>query len=480
MTTEILKTLARFPTLNIVVAGDLMLDHYITGSTDRTSPEAPVPVVLVREETYCAGGAANVARNLAAAGANVRCIGAIGSDKAGQQLKTLLNESHIETRNLLTTPHYHTTVKTRVVSQGQQIVRLDHEQPWPANTTCTKELCARAETALADAHALILSDYGKGLLTDTVIKHLLKVCSQRKIPAIVDPKGRDYTRYQGATAITPNSREAREATGITIDTHEGLAAAAATIRQSVQCNTVVITCGADGLAVMDETENLTTVPTSAREVYDVTGAGDTFVAWFTLALASGQSPKHAARLANLAAGISVGRPGPAVVSRIDIQQGLASDRLARKLIQPDDLPSLREQLKTEGKHVVLTNGCFDFLHAGHVAFLQHARALGDVLVLAINTDESVRRLKGEPRPIITQAQRAELLASIDAVDYLTIFAADTPHQVITALQPQVLAKGSNYNLNQIEGADLVKSYGGKVTAIPIIHDFHTSKFFAPE
>lgn len=480
MKTKFLNAIANFSQINILVIGDLMLDHYITGRTDRTSPEAPVPVVLMEEETFFAGGAANVARNLAAAGANIHCIGATGNDQPGSRLKNLLTHSRVDATAIQQTPHFRTTVKTRIVSQGQQIVRLDSEQPWPARSEDIARLLTSAEQLIDNTNAIVISDYGKGLLTPDLLHHIITKAREKNIPVVVDPKGRDYARYRGATAITPNNREAREASGIPDSDPDHLLKAARQISETVQSEMVVITCGADGIALLDHEDNLITIATSAREVYDVTGAGDTFVSWFTLSLAAGLSSEEAARLANIAAGISVGRTGPAVVTPLDIQQTLASDTLAKKIISTDDLSRLRDQLKAAGKRIVLTNGCFDFLHAGHLTFLQHARALGDVLILAMNTDESIQRLKGSPRPIIKQTQRAELLASIHAVDYITIFSEDTPHEVIKALQPDILAKGSNYSLQQIEGADLVKHHGGEIVAIPIIHDIHTSQLFGQQ
>jgi D-beta-D-heptose 7-phosphate kinase/D-beta-D-heptose 1-phosphate adenosyltransferase len=475
MTNEILNATTRFTGLHIAVIGDLMLDHYMTGSTERTSPEAPVPVVLVRQESYVAGGAANVARNIAAAGAQVTCLGANGDDEAGHHLSAALKSSGVKTHAILTTADFQTTTKTRIVSQGQQIVRLDRETQWPASPADVDALCTSAAALIKTCDAVILSDYGKGILTKDVVSRILQECRAANIPVFVDPKGRDYSRYSGAYAITPNSREAHEATGMETSTADGLAAAARAIRQATSSQIVVITRGADGLALLDASDKLTTISTSAREVYDVTGAGDTFVAWLTLAVAAGLSAENAARLANTAAGVSVGRVGPAVISIFDIHQALASGRLGKKLIEESDLPALGDQLRAAGKKIVLTNGCFDFLHAGHVAFLQEARRLGDVLVLAMNTDDSIRRIKGAPRPIISQMQRGELLASIDAVDYITFFEADTPHQVIRALRPDLLVKGSNYTLQQVEGSELVQEYGGQIHTIPVTIDISTSR-----
>lgn len=475
MSAEIHTLLERLKNLRIAVIGDLMLDHYIAGATERTSPEAPVPVVLIDREEYLAGGAANVARNVAAAGARPFCVGAVGDDEDGQRVKSILADAAINIEGVTIAPHYSTTKKTRIVSQGQQIVRLDHELPKAALAPAAALLARRATAAIAQADAVVLSDYNKGVLSDAVLEQVFATCRAKNIPVVVDPKGRDYSKYRGATAITPNAREARETTGLDTDDEIGLTSAIQKLREITGCRQIVITRGAQGLTLLDEADHIHNIPTAAREVFDVTGAGDTFVAWFTLALAAGYSSEAAARLANTAAGIVVGKAGPAVVSPLDIKHASASSRLGKKLVEPQELASLATQLRTARKKIVFTNGCFDFLHAGHIAFLQQARELGDVLVLAMNSDDSIRRLKGAPRPMILEKQRAELLASIDAVDYLVVFEADTPHALLEALRPDVLVKGANYTLDEVEGADLVKSWQGDVVCIPILHDIRTSR-----
>ncbi len=475
MTTDFLDAVQHISKLRILVVGDLLLDHYISGTTDRTSPEAPVPVVLVRSEEFLPGGAANVARNISAAGAAVSACGVIGNDVAGDRLLDGLAAVGVDITNVLRSAECDTIVKARVVSQGQQIVRLDYEKPGCyVNVGVDAAASMRAQN-LDNIDAVIVSDYGKGFISDSMLDVLISACTARRIPIFIDPKGRDYARYRGAFAITPNSREAHEATGISTATEAGLRQAAEQIKKTADCRLVIITRGADGIALFDENEQLTLLPTSARETFDVTGAGDTFVAWLTLGIAAGLTAEDAAKLGNLAAGVSVGRNGPAVVSPLDVRQALAPGRLGQKLISEDDLGKLGEELRRRGKRIVLTNGCFDFLHAGHVAFLQQARAMGDVLVLATNTDESIRRLKGASRPVIRQRQREELLASIEAVDYVTVFRADTPHEIISMLKPDVLVKGSNYLLDEVEGAELQQEQGGEVITLPIVHDISTSK-----
>lgn len=475
MMTDFSEAVKHFKSLRVLIAGDMLLDHYISGSTDRTSPEAPVPVVLVRSEHYHAGGAANVACNIAAAGAMAKSCGVIGHDIPGEKLTQKMIEAGVDIAALIRLSQYETIVKMRIVSQGQQIVRLDHEKPNQFSPEDIPAVRGLIEEAIAQADAVIISDYGKGFLARPVLRQLIDDSAARNIPVLVDPKGRDYSRYRGAYAITPNSREAQEATGIMTATEDGLRRATEAIREVTGCPLVIITRGSDGLAFLDQKNEFVLVPTSAREIFDVTGAGDTFVSWLTLGIAAKLSAGDAARLANIAAGVAVARNGPAVVSPLHIRQALAPGRLGKKIVSEDDLAELGDDLRRQNKRIVFTNGCFDFLHAGHVAFLQQARTLGDVLILATNTDESIRRLKGEPRPVIPQKQREELLASIEAVDFVTVFQADTPHDIIRALRPDVLVKGSNYNMDEVEGAELVQAAGGEVVTLPIVHDISTSR-----
>jgi len=478
MSAEFRNSIAGFRDLTIVVAGDVMLDHYIHGATERTSPEAPVPVVRVERESFLAGGAANVARNVAVAGAHVKCLGLTGDDVAGRNLRRVLADGGVDVSGVLEDEHSSTTIKSRIVSQGQQIVRLDYEARRSSESTTLSDAQQRLLDLLAGAadtaHAIIISDYGKGLISTPFAQRAVAIAAAAGKPVFVDPKGRDYSRYRGAYAITPNSREAGEATGIVVDDMAGLRAAADAIKRLVECDLMVITRGADGLALLEKTDEWVLVPTSAREVFDVTGAGDTFVAWLALGVASGLSQVDAARLANTAAGVAVGKSGPATVSPLEFHRALTQDRFRRKILAEADLKELGEQLRQSGKRIVLTNGCFDFLHAGHLDFLQRARALGDALVLAINSDDSIRRLKGSPRPLISQHQREALLSSMEAVDFVVVFHDDTPHRIIEVLKPDFLVKGSNYTQEEVEGSEVVERLGGQVRLLPMTYNFSTS------
>lgn len=462
--------------ITVLVIGDMILDHYIRGTTERTSPEAPVPVVLVGEEQYIPGGAANVARNIIAAGAKPYCIGLIGKDKEGEHLVEVLGQYGISVSGLIHAEGYKTVTKTRVVSHGQQIVRLDRENSRPDG--CREyeaNIKAKIHSRLQSCQAVIVSDYAKGVIFKEMFQYLAKECAELGIPLFVDPKGRDYSRYIGATVLTPNAKEAREATGIGTDTVEGLVGASKAISEMAECGSVIITRGPLGFSLYSgREERLSTFPTAAREVFDVTGAGDTFVAWLAVCAAAGLEMVQAAKVANAAAGVVVGKQGVASVTPIELSQSLIPGRLGKKLITEEMLASLGERLRAADKTVVFTNGCFDFLHLGHLDFLQQARNLGDVLILAINSDEQVRKQKGAPRPIIPLEQRQALLASIEAVDYIVVFDNSTPEDLIRQLKPHKLVKGDNFSLAEVVGSDEILKYGGEICLLPVTYEIHTS------
>jgi D-beta-D-heptose 7-phosphate kinase / D-beta-D-heptose 1-phosphate adenosyltransferase len=462
----------------ILVVGDLILDHYVRGITERTSPEAPVPVVLFRGEDRIPGGAANVARNIVAAGAVTMCVGAIGEDQDGDELLACLGRLGIDGSGIVRLRERPTTLKTRILSHNQQMLRLDREDSSPLPLDVQEQIIESCLQLLPGCNAVIVSDYAKGVLTPLVLENVIGEARNRGIPLFVDPKARDFSRYRGAYALTPNAKEAFEATGCPTTAEEGLSRAAEAIMGVTQCEAVAITRGGEGLGLFLRGESAILVPAAAREVYDVTGAGDTFVAFLAMGVAAGFRLPDAARLANAAAGIVVGKIGAATVSLFELRAALSTDAVARKLREPDDLSAIGDSLRSSGKRIVFTNGCFDFLHAGHVNFLQEARALGDVLILGMNTDRMIARLKGDPRPILKQAQREKLLAAIQAVDFIVPFDEETPHQLIRDLRPDVLVKGSNYDTQQVEGHEIVDSYGGRVVLLPVLEDISTQDLVA--
>lgn len=462
----------------ILIVGDLILDHYVRGTTDRTSPEAPVPVVLFGGEEVIPGGAANVARNVRAASAQAFCVGVVGDDRSGEELITALGHMDIDCSFIVRDKGRPTTTKTRIISQGQQMLRLDREDARPVPGPVQAEVVAAVRKLLGSVQAVVVSDYAKGVLTPSVLSEVIAAAKQAGVPLFVDPKGRDFTRYQNAFGLTPNAREAFEASGVPTRDEEGLLKAAEIIFHDTNCEMLTITRGPEGVAVFSripEAEQLevSLIPTAAREVFDVTGAGDTFVAFLAMATAASFSGMEAARIANAAAGVVVGKSGAATLSLFELRAALAPAAPARKLRSPDELADLGDELRRAGKKIVFTNGCFDFIHAGHVAFLQQARALGDVLVLATNTDDVIKRLKGDPRPIIKQGQREELLAAIEAVNFIVPFSDETPHDLIRLLKPDVLVKGNNYTQEQVEGHEIVESYGGKIALLDIVEHIST-------
>jgi len=475
-TSALLALPDRFAGLSIWVVGDLMIDEYVSGAVERISPEAPVPVVRAQGSEHRLGGAANVARQIATLGARVSVAGICGEDAAAEQLLRLCAGAGIDTRAVLRLPGRHTTRKLRVVSHSQQLLRLDWEDVQP----CTAEVSAQLLTQLAASDppdAIILSDYAKGVLTPETIAGIRG--ARGAVPLVVDPKHRDFARYRGATTVTPNLHELEVAAGCSLDVADlaGIAAAARTLMASAGLESMVVTLGNHGMLVVPAAGAETAVPAMRHDVYDVTGAGDTAIAVLTLALAARAPLLQAAQLANAAAGVSVTQVGAVAVSAASIRDALAAHPDG-KLLSRHELAARAATWRTEGKRIVVTNGCFDLLHAGHLALLSQAAKQGDVLVLAINSDASVRRLKGPERPLVPQAERAALLAALTFVDAVTIFEEDTPLQVLEAVRPHVLVKGGDYQPSEVVGRELVEAAGGRVVIVPLTPERSTSSLVA--
>ena len=475
-TTTLIQMVDRLATARVLVVGDLILDHYLLGTSDRISPEAPVPVVLLQREDCIPGGAANVARNVVAAGGHAKCIGVTGNDADGAVLRERLAAIGVDCGQVVALPDRPTTAKTRIVSHGQQMLRLDRENSAPVSADAERTLGDACEEAMPGCGAVIVSDYAKGVLTDGLLKRLIARAEELGIPLLVDPKGRDFSRYRGAFALTPNAREAGEATGVAVRDADGIAARGGGDPHADRMPFLAITRGSEGVALFDAGAPPVQIRATAREVFDVTGAGDSFIAVLAMAVAAGVAPADAARLANAAAGVVVGKTGAATVTQAELRAALAAHQPSRKLCSVADLEPLGQRLKAAGRSIVFTNGCFDFLHAGHVAFFQRARALGDVLVVATNTDAVITRLKGAPRPIVREEQRLGLLAAIESIDHIVPFADDTPHALIRALKPDVLVKGSNYTMEQVEGREIVEADGGRVELLDLVEGFSTDAF----
>ena len=471
----LLSVLARYPGLNIWVVGDLMLDEYVMGAVDRVSPEAPVPVVRVRDTEHRLGGAANVARQVAALGAKVTLAGMVGMDTAGDDLLRLCSVSGIDTRGIMRSDRRRTTRKLRVLGHSQQLLRLD----WEDASACDASTCDRMLAALTGLapDAIILSDYAKGVLTPQVIAAI--TARAGKAPVVVDPKSRDFSRYRGATTVTPNLRELELAAGRSLDATdtEAVTAAARPLIAAAGLSSMVVTLSEHGMLVVPAEGAAITVPASRREVFDVTGAGDTAIAVLTLSLAAGAPLPDAARLANAAAGVAVGQVGAVAVDADSIRSELTASPDA-KVLSRVELAARAASWRIAGKRIVFTNGCYDLLHAGHLSLLHGAARLGDVLVLAINSDASVRRLKGPERPLVPQTERAALLAALACVDAVTVFDEDTPLATIEAVRPHILVKGADYKPEQVVGREVVEANGGRVALVPLLPQKSTSALVA--
>ncbi len=456
--------------LPVLVLGDAMLDLYLNGSVERISPEAPVPVVAIRTRERRLGGAANVARNIAALGGRPRLVALRGEDEAGQELAGALAQAGIGAEDLVVDPSRPTTVKTRILGAGQQICRVDSEERRPAAGEALAALTARAIALLGEAKALLLSDYGKGVLADPLVTAVVAAARERGIPVIVDPKEGHFAAYQGVDLVTPNKAEAGGSFGLPIRSEADLERVGAGLMERLQLKALMITLGEGGIALFTGEGPSRRFPATARKVFDVTGAGDTVVATLALALAAGASLDEGAVLANHAAGIVVGEIGTAAVTPAQLVAAILDEQLRESAELPREALILTREAaaawaaeaRARGERVVFTNGCFDVLHAGHRALLAEAAAQGDLLIVGLNSDASVTRLKGPGRPVNTEADRAQLVAHLRSVDAVTLFAEDTPLALIEALRPDVLVKGGEYAEADIVGAAAVKGWGGRV------------------
>lgn len=460
--------LGRFSQVRVLVAGDFMLDEYIWGKVSRISPEAPVTVVEVERETAALGGAGNVVNNLAALGALVEVIGLVGDDRPAAALRRELKRLRIDDQGLFTDPTRHTTRKTRVYGGQQQVVRIDRESRAPASAGFTDQALAYLKERLPQVQALILSDYAKGALTPEFLQKAISLARIQKVPVVVDPKGRDFSPYAGATVITPNVRELEQAAGRGLSGWEDRVDAAAELCTRLGLEALLVTEGAAGLTLVSAQGALKLPARTPREVFDVSGAGDTVAATLTLGVAAGFDLGCAAALANLAAGVVVTKRGTAPILLSEMERELRGHvHQEEKIVSLAELSFIVPHLKAQGKRVVFTNGCFDLLHVGHIKFLEESRRRGDVLVVAVDTDASVRRVKGEGRPVLKEGERLRMLAALAAVDYVTPFESDQLPEILTNLRPDVLTKGSNYPEEEVEGRDIVTNYGGHVALVPV-------------
>ena len=439
----------------ILVIGDLMIDHYLWGACERISPEAPVQVVNVTKESSVLGGAGNVINNLSALGAQVDVISVIGGCEISDELKELLTGIKINTQYLITQKDRITSKKSRIIAAHQQVVRYDRESTDEINSESQKSILVSFEKIITNYDAVLLSDYGKGVLTTELTQSLISIANKNNKKVLVDPKGLDYSKYKGAYLLTPNKKEASEATQINIKDNISLSQAITQLKTQCDLSVSIITLSEQGVAIYDD--NLRTHPTVAREVFDVTGAGDTVLASLGFSLACNYDIDSAVEFANLAAGVVVGKIGSATATLneiIEYESSLNKSSSDAHIKTLDEITTLSTELKARGKKIVFTNGCFDILHAGHVRYLETAKSYGDVLILGLNSDRSVKALKGETRPINTQLDRAYILAALEAVDYVVVFDEDTPYDLIKAIKPHVLVKGGDYEGKEVVGQDI--------------------------
>lgn len=452
----------------ILVIGDVMLDKYYVGAVKRISPEAPVPVFRKKTERSVLGGAANVAANLVAANQKVAMMSIIGHDEAGKQLLEYFKQKGICV-DLIWETERSTTIKTRFLAENnQQLLRLDVEDTEPISEEVCQEMLKKLEEEIDCYHIILLSDYLKGLLTYDFTQGVIHLANEHGIPVIIDVKDPHVEKYKGAYLLKPNLKEIRELTGMPAQTDQEIIEAAETLRERCECEYVLCTCGARGMVLVGKNHEPFFIGSQVREVYDVSGAGDTTISYLAAGMANGIDMDDAVTIANIAAGIQVGKTGTSSVYMREVRDFLANedDGTFHKILHEADLETFRQD--NADKKIVFTNGCFDILHVGHKRYLQQAATLGDILVVGVNSDDSVKRLKGSERPINPEQDRAEMLCAMKFVDYVVIFTEDTPYELIKKIQPDVLVKGGDYKPEEVVGRDIVEARGGRLELIKFV------------
>lgn len=470
--------LEELPPVRVLCVGDLMLDRFYYGVVERISQEAPIPVLRIEREQPMPGAAGNVAANLHALGVAVDLVALIGDDAAGAEVSAQVSML-VDGDGPITEPGRQTTVKSRYIADAQQLLRADHERIEPPATAMERQVIERITAAIGTCDAVILSDYGKGVLTDLVISSTIEVALAAGKPVVVDPKGNDYTRYRGASVVTPNQKELAEAAGLPTESDAQSHAASRSVLDRCGIDAIVATRGAKGMLVLPQKDaDPLLLGTQAREVFDVSGAGDTVVAVLALALGAGADLTGAARLANLAAGLVVAKPGTATVTRDDLYHAMNLDVWTEgeaKILPSAALADRLAAWRVKGSRIGFTNGCFDLLHPGHIQLLRKSRATCDRLIVGLNSDASVVRLKGPDRPVQSEAARAAVLAALESVDLVVVFDEDTPLALIDAIRPDVLVKGADYTVDQVVGAKEVMGWGGDVVLVPLAEGHSTTK-----
>lgn len=475
---DILRHLDRFEGTRVMVVGDIMLDRFMYGSVDRISPEAPIPVFTQQREERMLGGAGNVVRNLLSLGAEATFVGVIGDDSVGNQLTALVGAEKRLLPYLIPERGRISAKKTRYVAGSQQLLRSDHESKDAIRDDTAAKLLDVVLGELPKQDAIILSDYGKGTLTPAVCEAIIAAARAADVPVFVDPKRRDVSTYHGATVLSPNAKELAAAAGVDgFASDQALIGAAQALCQSHHFQYVLATRGEHGMTLVDNEGLLTHIAAEAHEVFDVSGAGDTVIATLALSYAAGAPMKEAAELANLAAGVAVGRLGTATVYPTDITSALYAHRAAalqKKVLPLEHARAVVENWRREGLSIGFTNGCFDIMHAGHISLLVDAASRCDRLIVGLNTDASVRGLKGPTRPVNQELDRANVLAALSMVSSVVLFDEETPMRLIETFQPDVLMKGADYTKAQVVGWEYVESYGGRIELIPLKQGYSTT------
>ena len=477
---DLLAYIDRMRTARVLCIGDVMLDHYVFGQVERVSPEAPIPVLWIEREMKSLGGAGNVLRNLRALGAASSFISVVGNDDAGREIGRLVEAQDGAEAHVLVQPQRTTTVKTRYIAGNQQLLRADRESAIPLDPYTREDLLRLARELVADHPVVVVSDYAKGVLTEGVASEVIRAAREAGARVIVDPKGGDPIRYRGANVVKPNRRELAHATGMPVATDREIIAASSALIERCGFDAVLASLGAEGSVLVCDDGAAHIQRAAVREVFDVSGAGDTVVATVAAAVAVGIDLTDAARLANIAAGIVIGKIGTAVAYASELVGALNGRDLhaSDKVVPRSHALDLVARWRRRGLKIGFTNGCFDLLHPGHVALLGQAKAACDRLVVGLNSDESARRLKGPRRPIQSQSERAAVLASLAAVDLIVIFEEDTPMELIRAIRPQLLVKGDDYRLDEVVGAEFVKNNGGEVVLAKIVPGYSTTATIA--
>lgn len=487
--TDLNDLLTRFPRAAILVAGDMMLDRFVHGDVNRLSPEAPVPVLTITGETHMPGGAGNVVANLSALGVRVHVAALTGDDRAGAQLREMLAELKIDTAGLVADDTRPTTQKTRYLSGPQQMMRADIEKTHAVSGAPESKLIARIESVIQGVQAVVMSDYGKGTLSPAVIAAIFAQAKKHSVPVIVDPKGSDYTKYKGALLVTPNRKELGEAAGLSgLKDDEDIVAAARGVLNDSGIQNMLVTRSEDGMTLIHgKKQDALHIRTTAKDVFDVSGAGDTVVAVMAACIAAGADMDVAARLSNIAGGIAVGKVGTAPVRGDELSAALSTPADNSFIAPVWDTPSAAAQIKkwqAQGLTVGFTNGCFDILHYGHVNYLAGARGKCDRLVVGLNHDASVKILKGPTRPVNAQGARAAVMAALSSVDGVVFFGAEKPGQdntpcaIIDALRPDIFFKGGDYKIDDLPESKIVTAYGGRVCIMDMYDGYSTTSTIA--